>query len=47
MASTEIKAAFRVFCREKSYTLINLAGLILAVVCCLKMPSENEFNSAV
>ncbi len=35
MANTEIKAAFRVFYREKSYALINLAGLTLAVVCCL------------
>lgn len=35
MANTEIKAAFRIFYREKSYALINLAGLTLAVVCCL------------
>jgi putative ABC transport system permease protein len=35
MANTEIKAAFRIFYREKSYSLINLAGLTLAVVCCL------------
>ena len=35
MVNTEIKAAFRVFYREKSYALINLAGLTLAVVCCL------------
>jgi putative ABC transport system permease protein len=35
MTNTEIKAAFRVFYREKSYALINLAGLTLAVVCCL------------
>jgi len=35
MAYTEIKAAFRIFYREKSYALINLSGLTLAVVCCL------------
>ena len=35
MANTEIKAAFRIFYREKSYALINLAGLTMAVVCCL------------
>jgi putative ABC transport system permease protein len=33
MANTEIKAAFRIFYREKSYALINLAGLTLAIVC--------------
>lgn len=35
MANTEIKAAFRIFYREKNYALINLAGLTLAIVCCL------------
>ncbi len=35
MASSEIKAALRIFYREKSYALINLLGLSLAIACCL------------
>jgi putative ABC transport system permease protein len=35
MANTEIKAAVRTFYREKSYALINLSGLSLAIACCL------------
>ena len=35
MANSEIKAALRTFYREKSYAIINLAGLSLAIACCL------------
>jgi putative ABC transport system permease protein len=35
MANSEIKAAARTFYREKSYALINLSGLSLAIACCL------------
>ncbi len=35
MADREIRAVFRILYCEKSYALINLAGLSLAVVCCL------------
>jgi putative ABC transport system permease protein len=35
MANSEIRAAFRIFYREKFYALINLAGLSLALACCL------------
>src|SRR5512139_1220113 len=35
MLSSEIKAAMRTFYREKSYALINLSGLALAIACCL------------
>ncbi len=35
MPNSEIKAALRTFYREKSYALINLAGLSLAVTCFL------------
>ena len=35
MANSEIKAALRTFYREKSYAMINLAGLSLAIACCL------------
>ncbi len=35
MANSEIKAALRTFYREKSYALINLSGLALAIACCL------------
>ena len=35
MASSEIKAALRTFYREKSYALINLSGLSLAIACFL------------
>jgi putative ABC transport system permease protein len=35
MANTEIKAALRALHREKSYALINLAGLALAIACYL------------
>ena len=35
MFNSDIKAAFRTFYREKSYALINLAGLSLAIACCL------------
>jgi putative ABC transport system permease protein len=35
MTNSEIKAALRTFYREKSYALINLSGLSLAIACCL------------
>ena len=35
MLNSEIKAAMRTFYREKSYALINLSGLALAIACCL------------
>jgi putative ABC transport system permease protein len=35
MANSEIKAALRIFYREKTYALINLSGLSLAIACCL------------
>ncbi len=35
MVNSDIKAAFRTFYREKSYAFINLAGLSLAIACCL------------
>ncbi len=35
MISSDIKAAFRTFYREKAYAYINLAGLALAIACCL------------
>ena len=35
MVNSDIKAAFRTFHREKSYAFINLAGLSLAIACCL------------
>lgn len=35
MANSEIKAAVRTFYREKIYAIINLAGLSLAIACCL------------
>jgi putative ABC transport system permease protein len=35
MANSEIKAALRTFYREKSYAVINLSGLSLAIACCL------------
>jgi putative ABC transport system permease protein len=35
MAGNELKAALRTFYREKSYALINLSGLSLAIACCL------------
>jgi putative ABC transport system permease protein len=35
MANSEIRAALRTFYREKSYAIINLSGLSLAVACCL------------
>ncbi|HTY64689.1 MAG TPA: FtsX-like permease family protein [Acidobacteriota bacterium] len=35
MANSEIKAALRTFYRERSYAIINLAGLSLAIACCL------------
>jgi putative ABC transport system permease protein len=35
MPNSEIKAAVRTFYREKSYALINLSGLSLAIACCL------------
>lgn len=35
MANSEIKAALRIFYREKSYAIINLCGLSLAIACCL------------
>ena len=35
MFNSDIKAAFRTFYKEKSYALINLAGLSLAIACCL------------
>ena len=35
MINSDIKAAFRTFYREKSYAMINLAGLSLAIACCL------------
>ncbi len=35
MANSEIKAALRTFYREKSYAIINLSGLSLAIACCL------------
>jgi putative ABC transport system permease protein len=35
MANSELKAALRTFYREKSYALINLSGLALAIACCL------------
>ncbi|MBN1568163.1 MAG: ABC transporter permease [Acidobacteria bacterium] len=35
MAGNEIKATLRTFYREKSYALINLLGLSLAIACCL------------
>lgn len=35
MAASEIKAGLRIFYREKSYAFINLAGLSLAIACCL------------
>jgi putative ABC transport system permease protein len=35
MANSEIKAALRTFHREKSYAIINLSGLSLAIACCL------------
>jgi len=35
MANSEIKAAVRTLYREKSYAIINLSGLSLAIACCL------------
>jgi len=35
MTNSELKAALRIFYREKSYAAINLAGLSLALACCL------------
>lgn len=35
MANSELKATLRTFYREKSYALINLLGLSLAIACCL------------
>jgi putative ABC transport system permease protein len=35
MASSDLKATWRTLYREKSYALINLCGLSLAVACCL------------
>jgi putative ABC transport system permease protein len=35
MANSEIKAAARTLYREKSYAIINLSGLSLAIACCL------------
>jgi putative ABC transport system permease protein len=35
MVNSDIKAGFRTFYREKSYALINLSGLSLAIACCL------------
>jgi putative ABC transport system permease protein len=35
MASSDIKATWRTLYREKSYALINLCGLSLAIACCL------------
>jgi len=35
MANSEFKAALRTFYREKSYALVNLSGLSLALACCL------------
>jgi putative ABC transport system permease protein len=35
MASSDVKATWRTLYREKSYALINLCGLSLAIACCL------------
>ncbi len=35
MASSDVKATWRTLYREKSYALINLSGLSLAIACCL------------
>jgi putative ABC transport system permease protein len=35
MANSELKAALRTFYRERSYAIINLSGLSLAIACCL------------
>jgi putative ABC transport system permease protein len=35
MANSELRAAARTFYREKSYAVINLSGLSLAIACCL------------
>lgn len=35
MLSTDIKASLRILYREKTYALINLSGLSLAIACCL------------
>jgi len=35
MANSEFKAALRTFYREKSYAIVNLFGLFLALACCL------------
>src|SRR5512139_2817129 len=37
MLSSEIKASLRTFYREKSYAVINLSGLALAIACCLML----------
>lgn len=35
MANSEIKATLRTFYRERSYALVNISGLSLALACCL------------
>lgn len=46
MASSDIKATWRTLYREKSYALINLSGLSLAIACCLILGLylRNELN---